>query len=108
MKTGIELINEERERQKSVEGWTQEHDAEHCFGELANAAACYAMTDFYKMRDVVSVECEDETVRQVPIIWPWNGSYWKPTPEDRIKELTKAGALIAAEIDRLLNEKQQQ
>ena len=26
----------------------------------------------------------------------------KPTPDDRIRELTKAGALIAAEIDRLL------
>lgn len=105
MKTGIELISEERERQKSVEGWTQEHDAEHCFGELANAAACYAITDFYKTRDVVSVECEDGTVRQVPVMWPWNGIWWKPEPNDRIKELTKAGALIAAEIDRLLNEK---
>ena len=41
-------------------------------------------------------------------MWPWNGSYWKPTPDDRIKELTKAGALIAAEIDRLLNENTQQ
>jgi hypothetical protein len=28
-------------------------------------------------------------------------AWWKPTPSDRIRELTKAGALIAAEIDRL-------
>lgn len=103
--TGIELISEERERQKSVEGWTKEHDAEHRFGELANAAACYAMTVFYKMRDIVSVECEDGITRQVPVMWPWDGKWWKPTQNDRIKELTKAGALIAAEIDRLLNEK---
>jgi hypothetical protein len=29
-----------------------------------------------------------------------NGN-WKPTPGNRIRELEKAGALIAAEIDRL-------
>ena len=34
-------------------------------------------------------------------IWPWNLIWWKPTPNDRIRELVKAGALIAAEIDRL-------
>lgn len=34
-------------------------------------------------------------------IWPWDKSWWKPTPDDRIRELIKAGALIAAEIDRL-------
>jgi hypothetical protein len=32
---------------------------------------------------------------------PWGESWWKPTPEDRVRELVKAGALIAAEIDRL-------
>lgn len=36
-------------------------------------------------------------------IWPWDDKYWKPTPEDRIKELSKAGALIAAQIDYLQN-----
>ena len=36
-----------------------------------------------------------------PTLWPWALSQWKPTPDDRIRELTKAGALIAAEIDRL-------
>ena len=34
--------------------------------------------------------------------WPWNVVWWKPTPDDRIRELAKAGALIAAEIDRLI------
>lgn len=105
MTTGIELISKERERQINKEGWTKEHDAEHCFGELANAAACYAMTDFYKNRDMVSIWCEDGTTRRVPVMWSWDGQWWKPTPNDRIKELVKAGALIAAEIDRLLAEK---
>ena len=35
--------------------------------------------------------------------WPytWAEKWWKPSPGDRIRELEKAGALIAAEIDRL-------
>jgi hypothetical protein len=38
-------------------------------------------------------------------IWPWNKSWWKP--RNAIEDLTRAGALIAAEIDRLqrINEK---
>ncbi|WP_373400076.1 hypothetical protein V8V91_10940 [Algoriphagus halophilus] len=47
MKTGIELIAEERQRQIEKEGWTSEHDAKHKNGELAHAAATYAMTDLY-------------------------------------------------------------
>lgn len=82
MKTGIELIATERQRQIEGEGCSQEHDDEHAGGELADAAACYAMG------------------RQLPV-WPWDIDWWKPTPNDRVRELVKAGALIAAEIDRL-------
>lgn len=39
------------------------------------------------------------SVLQPTKLWPWNLKYWKPG--ERIDELTKAGALIAAEIDRL-------
>lgn len=35
-----------------------------------------------------------------PREWPWDASWWKPSP-DPIANLVKAGALIAAEIDRL-------
>lgn len=34
-------------------------------------------------------------------MFPFSSVWWKPSPENRIKELAKAGALIAAEIDRL-------
>ncbi len=41
-----------------------------------------------------------------PFEWPWpagaGGCTWKPTPDDPIRQLVKAAALIAAEIDRLL------
>lgn len=43
--TAIDEIAAERERQKSVEGWTLEHDDEHADGSLADVAACYAATD---------------------------------------------------------------
>lgn len=32
--------------------------------------------------------------------WPWDEEWWKPS-EDPVRNLVKAGALIAAEIDRL-------
>jgi|SRR5690625_1904110 len=91
MKTGIELIAEERERQIEVEGWTPEQDYRHNRQELARAAACYAVPP--RRREVYE---EGE-----PYDWPWDGVSWKPVPDDRIRELQKAGALIAAEIDRL-------
>lgn len=88
MKTGIEIIAEERERQMKVEKWTPQHDKEHVIGELANAASCYAMIPGLRPASFP------------PSHWPWIDG-WNPTPNDRIRELAKAGALIAAEIDRL-------
>lgn len=95
-KTGIELIAEERKRQIEIEGWTKEHDAEHTNEALAQAAVCYATPSAlrgYAYDPVIKA--------RVPQLWPWDKKYWKPSPENRIKELVKAGALIAAEIDRL-------
>lgn len=101
MKSGIELIAEERQRQIQEEGWTKEHDAEHAIGELAMAASCYAMIPEYRPE------------KMAPLGWPWDDLWWKPSfvrtsdgafvqPKHlRVRELQKAGALIAAEIDRL-------
>jgi hypothetical protein len=93
MKTAIELIKAERERQVSAKGWSAGHDDEHIQGELANAAACYAL--------------DPSTARTDRILgwaWPFDAEWFKPTPEDRIRELVKAGALIVAEIERLQRE----
>jgi len=103
MKTGVELIAAERERQVSQEGWTEEHDDDHGDGQMANAAACYAMTQ--KIPSVVGIipgttRSPEQRVR-MPKLWPWEAECWKPCPTDRVRELVKAGALIAAEIDRL-------
>jgi hypothetical protein len=79
--TAITEIAAERSRQVEVEGWTLEHDDAHDSGELADAAACYALG------------------RKMPSIWPWAEEWWKPS--DRRRNLIKAGALIVAEIERL-------
>lgn len=92
--TAIELIAKERERQINIEGWTPEHDAKHDKGELALAAAGYALAEELR---------EESNDNFAPYWWPWENRYWKPTPNDRIRELVKAGALIVAEIERLQN-----
>lgn len=83
----VSLIAAERKRQVEVEGWKPEHDDSHTSGELAIAAACYASVGNSRLAILAH--------------WPWDLHWWKPTAENRIRELEKAGALIAAEIDRL-------
>lgn len=80
-------VLDERQRQITAEGWTPEHDDAYRSGDLADAAACYAMND-----PVKDLYC-------VPVDWPWMQAWWKPT--DRRRDLVKAGALILAEIERL-------
>lgn len=92
--TGVELISAERQREIDVEGYTLQHDMEYQDDELLHAAHCYL--DAKRLRDVFNSEDE------VPLRWPWDDEYWKPTPFDPIRELVKAGALIAAHIDTLL------
>lgn len=112
MKTGVEMIAEERARQVSKEGWTAEHDDDHGGAEIARAAACYALPSRQRQLEDAHIEmdaargCADPAIPytvkvRVPKLWPWDPEWWKPTPEDRVRELVKAGALIAAEIDRL-------
>lgn len=102
--TGIELIAAERKRQIEVEGWTAEHDAEHWNGSLVKAATCYANGSKLFERTFGN---ESNRVTLRFDLWPWNEKWWKPsddtTTEGQIRNLVKAGALIAAEIDRKLN-----
>ena len=94
-KTGVELIAEERQRQIEKEGWTPAHDDEHCDEELARVAALYALPDYFRLK------ANGSNLIKIYPINSWAAEWWKPTPNNRIRELVKAGALIAAEIDRL-------
>lgn len=87
---GVMLVARERMRQVQGEGWTPEHDDIHSDGELAEAAVCYALPT--PPGDGAS-----------PELWPWDESWWKPGG-GRVRQLVKAGALICAEIDRVVRE----
>ena len=109
--TGVGRIAAERARQIELEGYSLEHDAEHDNGALAFAAACYAAPETIYVVD--AYEHSDLTPwGRVEWVEPWPKDWRRTKPEDvgppnqplhgRIRELEKAGALIAAEIDRLL------
>lgn len=79
----------ERRRQIEAEDFDASHDDMATKGQLAGAAACYAMADI-----------EHWAAKQaIKTIWPWADEWWKPS--DRRRNLVKAGALILAEIERL-------
>jgi len=107
MKTGVEIIAEERTRQITVKGWTPAHDDIHEKGQLALAGAAYALQASEHDELYASIgrrPCEGLNAGWIGaalLFWPWDRSCWKPDYEDRVKTLAKAGALIAAEIDRL-------
>lgn len=76
----------ERQRQITEEGWTPEGDDDHFEGQMADAAACYALF-------------ATEQGFSTPAHWPWSPDWWKQSGQRR--DLVKAGALILAEIERL-------
>lgn len=94
---GIESIAAERKRQVEEEGWTSEHDDAHVHGELAGAAACYAM--YVALYGIGRTDLSEIVSRTLRELWPWSPHWWKP--KGRRADLVRAGALIAAEIDRL-------
>jgi hypothetical protein len=75
---------DERTRQVKDENWSSVHDDAHSAGELARAAAVYAMAA-WKL--------------SVIDYWPWSTSWLKLSNHRR--NLVKAGALIVAEIERI-------
>lgn len=99
MKTGIDLIAAERSRQIEAEGWTPKNDDRYQSGELIDGAASYVHAARMRARGEAGVFlCGLAPAGAVP--WPWEDHWWKPS-EDNIRNLVKAAALIAAEIDRL-------
>lgn len=110
MTAGTDLIAAERERQlrprvDGGEGWDASHDADHA-DELALAGACYALTREERNTETY-IRGRTRTI--LSELWPWEDRWWKPVaaanPSSRaheaarIRELVKAGALIAAAID---------
>lgn len=89
MKTGIELLMDERNRQITEEGYTHEHDSQHNSQEFIGAAIAYAVASLRGASYSSGLKW-----------WPWEETGFKPSMDER-RNLVKAGALIAAAIDRL-------
>ncbi len=85
-------VQAERLRQVEAEGWMPEHDDAHSHGEMARAAACYALAGS-------SAPNDGTAALLVSLAWPWDEQWWKPTTTRR--DLVKACALGLAEIERL-------
>ncbi|EOU9508964.1 hypothetical protein ACOJK1_005342 [Pseudomonas aeruginosa] len=85
-------VQAERRRQVEAEGWTPEHDDEHSHGQMARAAACYALAGS-------SAPNDGTAALLVSLAWPWDEQWWKPSTARR--DLVKACALALAEIERL-------
>lgn len=92
--TGIALITAERDRQVTEEGWTPDHDRYLKDNELAIAAACYAVNG------IEGIRVEEYGEDAFPFVEEWD----KRRKHDRIRSLVIAGALLCAEIDRLVAE----
>lgn len=91
---GVELIAAERLRQ--VERYNNGHDDRHKGGEIAYAAAAYAIPDDEVKRGSWLYKIIFNRSILFPLGWEF-----RPKRKGRIRELVKSGALIAAEIDRL-------
>lgn len=85
MGKGIELIAAERERQIKVEGYDTKHDFNEPLDSIVSAAVSYALVDIDK--------------NQAEKWWKWEWKFWKP--KDRKRNLIRAGALIAAALDKI-------
>lgn len=110
MKNAIQLVEEERQRQISQEGWTPEHDDTHKDGSLARAACAYA----WPIGGSIFSERGLTITMERQWFWPWPIEQFKgrhgfeaelQTKEQRessrLRDLVKAGALVVAEIERL-------
>lgn len=91
MKTGVQLIAEERKEQIKKHGWDLSHDQLHDRGELAKMAAILAVQDTdAKVHDIGDFSTGEG-------MWGLENKL----SDNPIHRLKVAGALIAAEIDRL-------
>lgn len=98
MSPALVAIAAERRRQQDVEGYDLDHDDKHERGELAAAGACYALLPAKSHGFICRGGLSDYDA--MPPEWPWAPSWWKP--DDDRRNLVRAGALILAELERLL------
>lgn len=92
----LKQIADERLRQIEQEGYSPDMDDAYTNEQLAGAATAYAIPAIW--RSLVSY---DPHGTAAPAFWPWHETAFKPSPDNRKRELIKAAALLLAEIERL-------
>lgn len=94
-KAALDSFTRERARQVVNHGFKAGGDDKHVDGQLSDAAACYALGSGYDRAGKPSA------------LWRWAFplSWWKPAqddePQNRKRDIEKAGALLLAEWERL-------
>ena len=83
---GVEAIRKERSRQVSKEGFDAKHDMDHKPEDFARAAIAYLYSSIG----------EDEKAQEE---WPFDKDFFKP--KDDVRDIERAGALVAAGLDML-------
>lgn len=92
--TGAQLIAQERQRQIEEEGFCKDHDCDHEPEHLALAGRAYAYLASFGNIDPATTE-----ITAKDCDWPWHETWFKP--KGQLSNMVRAGALIAAAIDRL-------
>lgn len=82
----------ERRRQVEAEGYSSDRDDGYVNGELARAAAAYALVG-----NMVGAPAYIAPIQ----LWPWSSDTLKADPIELRGNLVKAGALVLAEIERI-------
>jgi len=91
---GADIISAERERQIHEEGYSAGHDAAHDYKDLLDAASCYLWS--------AQQGPDGHKELEAPAQWPWDKEYWKP--KTRFHDMKRCGALVAAALDRFLDQ----
>ena len=91
-KPALDMIAAERQAQLAM-GYDATHDDQHAAGELAAAAACFALGS-------TSIRSEEQS-GEARTLWPTEWPSGILAENTRMRQLVVAGALIAAEIERL-------
>lgn len=103
MTSGTDLITQERQRQLEG-GRTVESDRRYVSLELWDAARCYMAAS--RFAELFHTPMPRHN-RDLEGFWPWPEASWNPSV-DPVRNLVKAGQLIAAEIDRLQAERSEE
>lgn len=110
---GIAMIEDERTRQQAVEGYDDVHDDAHDNSELIAAAMAYLTASVKPPSSVPDGMPEEMRPFLEPLLegmasaaeaapalmWPFEKESFSPS-DDILRNLVRAGAFIAAEIDR--------